>query len=915
MLGIKNGIKEYTNDEGTLYALDDVSLTFPDIQFASILGPSGCGKTTLLNMLGCLDELTSGEVLSDGKNILELSEKEKNFYRNNKVGFIFQNYYLIANLNVLDNVKLALSIRDIDDYEASELAKDALNRVGASSFIHKKVKDLSGGQKQRVAIARALVTSPSYILADEPTGALDSESSTEIMNILKEISKERLVIMVTHNEQLANQYSDRIIRMSDGKIVEDKIKNNLNVKVVKDEDEYVSKLSFFTTMKMALKNLFSKKVKTILTAIGNSFGVIGIAFLLAVNNGFDSYSTNLSRSTATSLPIVIPTYNKNTTSESYAEKNASVAYTDEEEIYPIVDLASQYSYSYNGFSSNYTNFLDSLVEEGIVIEYITSYSNSYSYNLMTKFPKAISQDSDEYIASVNTSSTNYNYYAYNANLPYNIFHVLYGDMSQYDLLCGELPTEKEDLVLVVDKYNSISFNILKGLGFYNSNDTQADVEDSNLESKVKPISFETVLNKEYKIFLNDDYYINPVEEIVTDANGQKRTITTYETPSITEDFYNSGMTLKIKGIIRPKQNSPFSILSSSLCYSQALQNYMMPLNTNSKVANTIKNNIVFNPRNNSTNPLEDFMNELGDFFDEFLESDSSVMSTSELNNIFNKYFIYYPIVSSNYVYVGFSTFFNIAKCIGAELITDSVKGVDLSNEDELNKLYDRLEFDLKADYNQAYIDLISLISYANAYSTIQCIVVFPKDLTTRDIVLQRLDEYNNLESTSSYHAKNEKEFVSYAKSDVNYLVQDVAEMISLVSIILIIFAVVSSVVSSLMTSVVISNNVLERKKEIGLLRSLGARKKDVLLLFEIESLITGLFSGIVGAVATHFLCIPLNNAINAMLTSYSVNNICNFTFTHAIIVIIFSIIVSFISALIPAYRASKVTPVESLRSE
>lgn len=917
MLEVKNVSKEYFIDKKPFKALKDISLSFPNIQFVSILGPSGCGKTTLLNLLGGIDTVSGGHIYSEGEDITTFDDKKIDAYRNNRIGFIFQNYFLIPQLSVLENVKIALSVRDIKAEETDRLAKEALERVHALDLKDKKPNQLSGGQAQRVAIARAIVTDPSCLLCDEPTGALDSKSAIEIMEILKSLSSSCLVIMVTHNEQLASEYSNRIIRMNDGEIIKDELinKNECDDKPCR-KDTKISRLSFLMSLKLAFRNILSRKLRTILTAVANSFGMIGIAFLLAINNGFNNYSTRLSSASATSLPVVINSYDKKTETDSFANKNASVAYPDKEEIYPSVDLESQTSYTYNGISAKYENYLDTLVEEGIIREYIKSYGNSYSYNLSTTFPSSINGEHEASLSYVKTTLRNYNYYAHNANLPYNIFHVLYGDISQYDVIAGKTPETENELVLVVDKYNAIDFDILKALGFYNSNDKEEDVMNLELESKVKPISFADVLSKEYSIFGNDEIYINEHKKIIKDGNDKEREVSTYKKRKLTDDFYNNnGIKLKISGIVRPKQTSPFSILSPALCYTNKLQEKLMPMNTNSRVSSTIKNNMVFTAPNGEVNALSNFLQKISDILNEFIDSKGSVLPTSKLNEVFDSYFLYYPIVNNGYRYKGFSYFFSIATSIGAELVNEELKGVDLSNEDILNEQIAKIQDDFISDYDKAYDDLISLIAYANAYSTIQCLVIFPTDLSNRNVLIERLDEYNNIVEGSPSHASSESEKIYYAQSDANVLLQDVGEMISLVSAILIIFAVVSLIVSCAMTSLLVSNNVLERRKEIGLLRSLGSRKKDVLSLFEIESFIVGITAGIIGSLTTFTLCFPLNYVISIHFSYYNVGKICDFNFLHALIVTMISIVISLISALIPSYKASKVSPVDSLRSE
>ena len=913
MLEIKGLTKEYKVDQDTFLALKDVSISFPSVQFVSILGPSGCGKTTLLNCIGGLDSFSGGEIFLDGVALSSLGEHELDSYRNNDIGFVFQNYYLIPQLSVLDNVRIALEVRDYTPKEVEEKSLAALEKVGLLDLKNKKPNQLSGGQAQRVAIARAIVTDPEIILADEPTGALDSQNSLAIMTLLKELSKDRLVIMVTHNEELAKEYSDRIVRLKDGMLVDDVNMTDHDVTTAKPAKALrKSKLSFKMSLKLAFKNVMSRKVKTILSGIANSFAMIGIGFFLAINCGFNTYSTNLSAASATSLPVVVSTYNQNSSSEKYADKNASVTYPDTDEIYPKVDVDSQYSYTYNHFSAKYFSYLDSLIDQGIVREYIESYGNDYSYNLVTRYPASIDGRKDSYYAKVNTSTTSYNYYAYSSGLPYNIFHVLYGDLDQYDLLCGELPKSENDLVLVVDQYNSVSFSILQKLGFYNSSDTQDDVKDATLSTKVKPIKFSDILSKEYKVFNNDEFYPTSTPSTVTDGLGSERTIYYYTQATLNEEFYSShGRTLRITGIIRAKKTSPFSILSSSLCYTTALQDVLMKENEKSSVANNIHNNLVFSNKAS----ISDFITSLKEIVDDYQKSESKVLPTSEVNSLFGSYFNYYIFDNPGYYYSGFSNFLKDCRTHGANLVSDELLGKDLSNENVLTEQFEKIEkYFTAGDVDDLYKSLISILAYANAYSEISCVVIFPVDLTARSRLLEKLDEFNTIDGNSS-HAISDEEKVYYVSADANSMVEEVGEMISLVSMILLIFAAISLTVSSSMTALLTSNNVLERKKEIGLLRSLGSKKGDVVRIFEIESIFLGALSGFIGSMMTFILSYPINALINYYYSYYRVGTICQFTWYHALIILAFSIFVGIIASLIPAIKASRKNPVDALRSE
>ena len=925
MIKITNLEKEYKIDKDTSFkALKGINLSFPKVQFVSILGPSGCGKTTLLNLIGGLDDITKGDIYFQKKSLKEMNSKEIDAYRNHEIGFVFQNYFMISTLTILENVKMALTLSGVKDDEAKKRAKKALEEVGLSSCLKKKPNQLSGGQQQRAAIARALVTNPSILLCDEPTGALDSQTSVEIMDVLKEISKTRLVIMVTHNITLAEKYSDRIIKMKDGLIEDDSL--NLNA----DEEEKEinlkkTKLSFLTSLKLSLKNIWTKKWKSILTGVANSFGMIGIAFFMALNHGFSNYSTRLSEESASSLPVVVTAFSKN--SKTIKDSlNVNVKYPDTDEVYPYVNPNSQtqVTYSYNNFSTKYFNYLDQLKSDGIIREYIMSYGNDYSFNLMTEYPESISGNYEGGYDEVNTSLTSYNYYASQSNLPYNIFHVLYGNLDQYDLLAGSLPTEKTDLVLVVDNYNRISFNILKQLGFYNKNDTQDDVIDSSVNNKVKGISFEDIVGngkdkkaKEYKIFYNDDYYTENSTYTTTDGLGNSREVTFYSKNKDSDSsFYssNKGLTLKITGIVRAKSTSAFTMLSPALCYTQELQEDFTSKNEASSFSTTLKNDIVFAENmtfDDGSSAADNFVNDIQTIIEDYNNQHSeSTLPIDKVNDVVDKYFtFYYPFSTSSSIkrYTRSTYFFEAARTYGADLVSEDFYGADLTDEDTLMKYLKEFQKLILTNPDKAYNYLVGMLAYMNAYSTVEEVVIFPKDLSTRKELLNKLDEFND--------SVNSDEKVNYVSESNNEMITDIGEVISIVSTILLIFACVSILVSCSMTALLTSNNVLERKKEIGLLRSLGARKKDIAITFEIESFLIGVLAGLIGSLLTFVVSYPINEMMNYYYPSYYVGTICDFTWYHMLIVIGVSVFIGLISALIPSLKAANENPVKALRSD
>ena len=378
MIDIVHLFKDYSTKKTAYRALSDVNLSLPDHGFVSILGPSGCGKTTLLNLIGALDTPTLGEIRIDGCSLSSMDERRRDRYRNEDVGFIFQEYFLLPQLDVLDNVKLPLLIQGRDDKESEARALEVLRQVRIEELAGKKSNELSGGETQRVAVARALSTNPRLLLCDEPTGALDSENSTLVVDLLKEASRDRLVLVVTHNEDLARKYSDRIVTMKDGRIEESGAERESVALEKKGRvfGEGKSRLPFKSMVRMAFRNLWRKRGKTVLTTIANAFGMIGIGFLLALNTGFEFYSQRINRATASSMPVIVTSYTTISDSEAYDEVNSDVLYPDVEEIYPSVDAETTTAYVYNNFTDKYFSYLDSLVEEGLASEYVVNYGNS-----------------------------------------------------------------------------------------------------------------------------------------------------------------------------------------------------------------------------------------------------------------------------------------------------------------------------------------------------------------------------------------------------------------------------------------------------------------------------------------------------------------------------------------------------------
>lgn len=929
MLQLRHISKDYYVDKTPYPALKDVNLCFEKNEFCCILGPSGCGKTTLLNIIGGLDKYTKGDLIVDNTSTKDFLDKDWDNYRNKRIGFVFQSYNLIPHLTVLGNVEISATLSGMSKKERIKRSKDALDKVGLKGLYHKRPNQMSGGQMQRVAIARALVNNPEIILADEPTGALDSETSVQILNLLKKVAKNKLVIMVTHNDDLAKQYATRIISVLDGKIVGDtdpklpkdtKIKKTPALLKLINEDEKKkenkkknvkekSSMNFFTALGISLRNLLTKKGRTTLTSIAASFGIIGVALVLAMSNGFSQYISRIESQTASTMPINIPTYNY--TYKYNDEKIVQPEYPDSKEIYSYSPQVATVTINYNNFTEKYINYLKKLRDKDKLInDYLITYDDDYCFNLTTNFVdgsiKKVKNRTTQLGGSLISSFS---------GIPTSIFHVLFGEQKYvtetYELIDGTYPKAYNEVAIAVDKYNRLDLRALKSFGFFDS-ETTAE------EAAKTPITFEDIYNKKFKVFNNSVFFSNETIYSETDNLGRNRNVYQYSNDDLSTLFNGStGYELKITGVIRPKKEVSMAIMGSGICYTPELQNRMLSENNTAKVQLNLHNNFIMNKKDENNIPLN-----FGDFYSELLALfQSSSVSISKFNNLVDKYFSFYNHNDGRvFVNDGSNTavemFLDQCRNIGVDLITEKLKRNGLNGI--LSYITNmQTNFLLPTKYEDAYNDLLGLIAYINSYTAIDSIIVFPKDLASKKQLIAALDEYNNvnaLDVNDPYHATSEAEKIYY--TDIaGTLVEGLGEMINVISIVLIIFASISLVVSSVMTGIITYTSVIERTKEIGVLRAVGARKKDVGRLFEAESTIIGALAGIIGCVVAYLITIPINIIINNIYPEYNIGNIANLNIYHAILLVAISIVLTFFSGLAPAKIAAKKDPVIALRTE
>lgn len=923
MLELRHIHKDYIIDNKPFNALKDVNISFRKKEFCCILGPSGCGKTTLLNIIGGLDQYTSGNLYINGVSTNVFKAKDWDNYRNKKIGFVFQNYNLVPHLSILENVELSLVLDGVGRKERKEKAIECLKKVGLDGIINKKPNQLSGGQMQRVAIARALINDPEIILADEPTGALDSVTSVQVMDLIKELSNERLVIMVTHNEELANKYATRIIKMKDGEILSDSNKakpNFLPIKTKKVEKKKTS-MSFLTALKMSLKNLLTKKGRTILTSVAASIGIIGVALVLSLSNGFQNYVGRVQSETASQTPVNLPSYTTVKSENESEDYNQNIKFPDTTDIFPYIAPTSTVIYKYNSFSEKYFNFLNYLKnDKKLINDYITNYVDSYSYNLVTEFPKSFNGEYDQSIDFVDYVS---NYPVYNTlssltGLPTNLFHVLYGEeeyiTESYDLIEGNYPEKNNELVLVVDNCNRIDFSILQKLGFYNTKDEQTSVIDGTT-SKIKSLSWEDdIKDKTYKVFNNNQLYENVGELNLVDGDNNERNLKEYKQNDITNLFSDDakGKTLKVVGILRPKKTTTIPLMTTGLCYLKSLQETLVEENTKASLVEDFKKNIVLKNVNGfGTSNFASMIFELSQL------SANDTLTTTSVANLLNKYFSFRGVKNIGEEYSGVASYLKAAKGFGCDMVSKELLEKGLTDKDFLTEYFTNM-INL---YNEGKVIeatnlLIGFYGYLDSYSVIRNVVIFPTNLTTKSQLLEELDEYNKISEDPNdiYHASNKNEQINYVDISSS-LTGGIGQMITVISIVLVIFASISLLVSCVMTGIITYTSVLERTKEIGILRAVGARKKDVGRLFQAESAIVGGFSGFIGCLAAYLITIPINIILNNVYSDYNLGQIADLNIYAAVILVIISILLTLVSGLIPSRIASKKDPVIALRTE
>lgn len=956
MLELHNITKDYLANKVPFQALRGLNLTFPDSGLIAILGPSGCGKTTLLNIIGGLDHATEGDLLINGKSTKEFNDKEWDAYRNERVGFVFQSYNLIPHMNVIRNVEIALTLNGVSRSEREKRALKALREVGLEGMEKKKPNQLSGGQAQRVAIARALVNNPKIVLADEPTGALDSVTSIQVMNLLKEVSNERLVIMVTHNRELAEKYASRIIEMKDGLVISDTdplplSENNSQGKEINKK----TSMSFLTALSSSLSNLLTKKGRTIMTAVASSIGIIGVALVLSVSNGFSVYIGNVEASVASSVPISI-------TKTQYSlfgnvDSDDFVDFPDDDLLHVYNNEAQTYVSHTNEFTDEYiNNVLLPLEEDGLARSILINHQG-LSFNVLTE--KGVNEGSGEYMMIDQYQDAGLAGSLLNsiAALPATVFHEIYAEEqgidAMYDLIYGEYPDSPNELVLITDRYNRVESSTLKALGFFAENvitpetisfsDIISTDEHEGKTFKAYPnssfyqnedLSYPIETYEEVRMEINNESGRTPSVELIPSSNTVTRNIPSftrvdddsdgYREMYLNDDKYNP-LELKIVGVLRPSQDSYIAMMPSSVGYLSSLKDYFVSDSENNCDAiHDVATTSWYIPSDDGGLALTRLESALNSLLSVFYNQDSAGASSDIFSNIANALtYRFFNVQNADVVdgdgpsNTNASSFFNAALSVGAEFRTENIArimgklqtGTVAEKIEAAQALLNRM---LSPNFfNPLRVDnefnIIDLIAYFNSYSTISSILIFPESLTVKGEITQRLDEYNNSQS-------DPLDTIVY--SDVMSTFTDsLSTMIEVISMVLIVFASISLVVSSIMTAIITYVSVIERTKEIGILRACGARKKDVGRLFEAECVLIGLASGLIGIIVTVIACFPINMIINAMFPDIYLGNIAQLSPISAVILLLIAVVLAFISGFIPSRIAAKRDPVVALRTE
>ena len=841
MLQLQHISKVYHTANQEFHALKDISIRFRENEFVSILGQSGSGKTTLLNIIGGLDQYTSGDLLIQGKSTKQFKDRDWDSYRNHTIGFVFQSYNLIGHQTALSNVEIAMTLSGVSKAERKKRAIEALERVGLKDHLYKKPSQMSGGQMQRIAIARALVNNPKVVLADEPTGALDSETSVQIMELLKDIAKERLVIMVTHNPELAKTYSTRIVQVLDGNILSDSNPYEPTEEKTQGDIQFTkTKMSFMTALALSFNNLLTKKGRTFLTAFAGSIGIIGIALILALSNGVSDYVKKVQEDTLVSLPLTISEQNQSNllaTSPDLSDKPFKE--NNELGVNTVLTKLLKKQIGKNDLAS-FKKYLEENVSQ---VEALTK-DVRYQYNLQpyiyetdtSNGPKSIlpSTLADE----VETSNQTMKGYLHNIDYWSELSSDTNMLESQYDVLEGRLPTDKSEIVLIADENNEISDLLLYSLRIKDPSELNDAKKLDELGSQT--YQYSDFIGKTFKAVVNTNRFVKENNQWINKIDDKSYMKTQIE----------NGLELKIVGVLRQKEGTRSSVNSPSggVAYTSALIDY-----TSEQIQN------------------------------------SDIVKEQEANPTLNVF-------------------------TGKEFAKDPkpFNSADLTEEEKIQLA--KMTPEQQAQYVQQYNDNLA----ATYEENLAKLGVIDKSkpaaiefYTSSFQQKQELKDFINAYNTAKKDAGDDDKVLAYS-DDIQTIMSSITTMVGVITTVLVGFVAISLIVSSIMIAIITYISVLERTKEIGILRAMGASKRDIRRIFTAETAIEGFISGVLGIAITLLATFPIN-AIVAQTTK--VDGVAQLPWDAALILIVISIVLTVLAGLIPSRIAAKKDPVESLRSE
>ena len=916
MLVLKNIVKDYVTGDTTVRALKGIDINFRENEFVAILGPSGCGKTTLLNIIGGLDRYTSGDLFINGKSTKSFEDSDWDTYRNHSIGFVFQSYNLIPHQTVLANVELALTLSGVSKKERKERAIEALRKVGLEQQIYKKPNQMSGGQMQRVAIARALINDPDILLADEPTGALDSETSVQIMDLLKEISKEKLIIMVTHNPDLANDYANRIIRCLDGEVVDDSNPYEPTEEDVIQQKEKVAKakvkgkksMSFGSAFGLSINNLRTKKGRTFLTAFAGSIGIIGIALVLALSNGIQVYIDRVQEDMLLSYPMMVEkqTMDFESIMSSFTGLGAEMmegAEYEEGKVYVNESFMQMVnSFISEATSNNLDNFKKYIEDNQQAFDECCN-DVQYKYSTQLNIYRADTENGivkvnpstlmenmpmDESMASMASSMSS-------MTQSFSVWMELIGDDrlmdAQYDVIAGRMPEKYNEVVLIVDGNNQINELVVYALGLKNQEEFTKNImaalaSGETLENDdISEFSYDEILDMKFKLVLSADYFVKDKKTGLWTDNS--------ENDYYVKKLVESGEEISIVGILKPDENNTLSIGTGGIGYTRELMDYAI----------------------NETKERDVVKAQLKD-------TSKDVITGYEFSNLtvndFDLADVDLTLIDFNYL--DYTPFLSMAE----EMDMSQVNMMDMASMfgfDDMSNLQKKLMEGFLSDeqvlaLKQAYVDTLASKSSLEGtltklgYSTEESpssIALYPKSFEAKE-QLNELINYYNEQVANDGHPESQIKCTDY----IGILMSSITTIIDIVTYVLIAFVAISLVVSSIMIGIITYISVLERTKEIGILRSIGASKKDIARVFNAETAIIGFGAGVIGILSTLLLEIPIN-----LLLKYAahVPAAASLPVAGGIILVVISISLTLIAGLIPSRMAAKKDPVEALRTE